>query len=254
VPGKEGELWLAGEGGLFRSVDGGASVVRVDGVTSAVNIGFGKAAEGKTYPALYAVADLGSGNGVYRSDDVGANWVRINDDRHQFGNMGEAITGDPRVYGRVYLGTNGRGILYADPAGPPPVTSTTSSTSTSPSTSPSTTSSTTTTTVPPVTCRVDYKVSSQWTGGFTASVKITNTGVNALSRWALKFTFPSGQVISNAWNGKASQTDAVVTVTNEGWNGTIPAGGSVEFGFQASWQGSNVNPTGYTLNGGPCSA
>ncbi|NUT92017.1 MAG: xyloglucanase [Saccharothrix sp.] len=253
VPGKEGELWLAGEGGLFRSVDGGASVVKATGVTSAVNIGFGKAAEGRTYPALYAVADLGSGTGVYRSDDVGANWIRINDDRHQYGNMGEAITGDPRVYGRVYLGTNGRGILYADPVGAPPVTSTTTSTFTT-TTSTSTTTTTSTTTVPPVTCKVDYKVSSQWTGGFTASVKITNTGVNALSRWALKFTFPSGQVISSAWNGKASQDGAVATVTNEGWNGNVAAGGSVEFGFQASWQGSNVTPTGFTLNGGPCSA
>jgi xyloglucan-specific exo-beta-1,4-glucanase len=40
--------------------------------------------------------------------------VRINDDKHQYGNAGDAITGDPRVYGRVYLGTNGRGVVVGD--------------------------------------------------------------------------------------------------------------------------------------------
>ncbi|GAA3418487.1 fibronectin type III domain-containing protein [Streptosporangium vulgare] len=62
--------------------------------------------------------------GVFRSDDTGASWVRINDDKHQYGNAGEALTGDPRVYGRVYLGTNGRGVVYADNGGtvPPPDT------------------------------------------------------------------------------------------------------------------------------------
>jgi len=128
VPGREGDIWLAGgtgtTSGIWRSTNGGASFTKLTGVTSAVNIGFGKSATAGGYQALYTVATIGGVTGVFRSDDTGASWVRINDDKHQYGNAGEAITGDPRVYGRVYLGTNGRGILYADNDGtvPPPDT------------------------------------------------------------------------------------------------------------------------------------
>jgi photosystem II stability/assembly factor-like uncharacterized protein len=51
--------------------------------------------------------------GIFRSDDAGITWTRINDDAHQFGSL-DVIAGDPRIYGRVYLGTSGRGILYGD--------------------------------------------------------------------------------------------------------------------------------------------
>jgi xyloglucan-specific exo-beta-1,4-glucanase len=222
-------------------------------VTKGVNIGFGKAAPGKSYQALYGVLTVDGVTGVYRSDDTGASWVRINDDKHQYGNMGEAITGDPRVYGRVYLGTNGRGILYAEPSGSTTTTTTTSRTTTTTSRTTTTTTAPTTTTTPVGGCSVRYAVNNQWGGGFTASVKITNRGSAAVNGWNLKWTFANGQKITNIWNGKVSQDGAAVTVTNEGWNGTIGAGGSVEFGFQASWQGSNVAPTGFTLNGGTCS-
>jgi hypothetical protein len=57
---------------------------------------------------------MGGQPGVYRSDNAGEHWVRINDDQHQYGLMLQ-IAGDPRVYGRVYLGTHGRGILYGEP-------------------------------------------------------------------------------------------------------------------------------------------
>lgn len=122
VPGYEGDIWVAGGAswtsyGLWRSTDSGATFTRVSTVDSADNIGFGKAALGRTYPALYAAAQIGGQRGVFRSDDLGRSWVRVNDDRHQYGGSPEALTGDPDVYGRVYLTGYGRGIIYGDPAG-----------------------------------------------------------------------------------------------------------------------------------------
>jgi xyloglucan-specific exo-beta-1,4-glucanase len=121
VPGREGDIWLAGGSetdnayGLWHSTDSGASFVKLANVEEADNVGFGKAATGQTYMALYIPAQIGGVRGLYRSTDAGVTWVRINDDQHQWGRAGEsAITGDPRIYGRVYVGTNGRGIIYGD--------------------------------------------------------------------------------------------------------------------------------------------
>jgi hypothetical protein len=54
--------------------------------------------------------------GIFRSDSAGRRWVRVNDGEHQYAWTGAAITGDPRVYGRVYVSTNGRGIAYGEPS------------------------------------------------------------------------------------------------------------------------------------------
>jgi xyloglucan-specific exo-beta-1,4-glucanase len=121
VPGREGDIWLAGgtEGGLYgiwHSTNGGVSFTRLASVEEADNIGFGRAAPNQSYPALYTSAQIGGVRGIYRSDNAGVSWVRINDARHQFAFTGGAITGDPRVFGRVYVGTNGRGIVYGQPS------------------------------------------------------------------------------------------------------------------------------------------
>ncbi|MEK3735555.1 X2-like carbohydrate binding domain-containing protein [Paenibacillus sp. FSL E2-0230] len=130
VPGIEGDIWFAGGNtvenkyGLWHSTNSGASFTKLTNVEEADLIGYGKAAPGQTYMALYTVAKIDGVRGVFRSDDVGATWVRINDDAHQYAKINMAITGDPRIYGRVYLGTNGRGTLYADPVNPPATGST----------------------------------------------------------------------------------------------------------------------------------
>ncbi|CAL9293398.1 1,4-beta-glucanase [Streptomyces sp. SudanB182_2057] len=118
APGRTGDLWVsAKEHGLYRSTDAGAGFTRADGIRASYTVGFGKAAPGASYPAVYHVGALpGSGVAVLRSDDGGRTWVRVNDDAHQWGWTGQTVTGDPRRYGRVYLGTNGRGIQYGEPA------------------------------------------------------------------------------------------------------------------------------------------
>ena len=119
VFGRQNDVWVAGGTttgayGLWHTTDG-VTFTKLSNVDQADTVGFGKAAPGATYPAIYTSARIGGVRGIYRSDDTGATWVRINDDQHQYGWTGAVVIGDPRLYGRVYVGTNGRGIVYADP-------------------------------------------------------------------------------------------------------------------------------------------
>ncbi|WDF42852.1 RICIN domain-containing protein [Streptomyces sp. T12] len=119
VPGIAGDLWIAGSAkGLLHSTDGGRTFTTLGSVQSASALGFGKAAPRASYQALYLIGTVKDVTGVFRSTDKGATWLRVNDDAHQWGSIGGVgvITGDPDTYGRVYVGTNGRGLQYGDPS------------------------------------------------------------------------------------------------------------------------------------------
>jgi xyloglucan-specific exo-beta-1,4-glucanase len=116
VAGHPGDIWLsAGTDGLWRSRNAGVTFAKLANVQEANNIGFGMPKRKEGYPALYTSAKIAGIRGIFRSDDAGQRWIRINDDRHQYASTGAAITGDPRVYGRVYVSTNGRGVIYGEP-------------------------------------------------------------------------------------------------------------------------------------------
>jgi photosystem II stability/assembly factor-like uncharacterized protein len=117
TPGSAGEIWLLLGHRLYRSRDAGGTfqLASADGVGIEL-FGLGKAAPGRDHPAVYAVGKKADRPGVWRSDDGGASWLRVNDDGHQWGLRFRAISGDPRRYGRVYIATDGRGLLYGDPA------------------------------------------------------------------------------------------------------------------------------------------
>ena len=80
----------------------------------AYHLGFGKAASGSSKLTLFLDGQISNVPGLYRSTDGGSTWVRINDDAHQYGEVGH-VTGDPRRFGRVYFASGGRGIFYGDP-------------------------------------------------------------------------------------------------------------------------------------------
>jgi len=114
TPGMENDLWIAAFDGLYHSAKKGDAFERQQHVTEIHGFGFGKAAPGEDYPALYLIGVVDGVRGIYRSTDQSRSWVRINDDQHQWGLLLH-ITGDPKKFGRVYVGTHGRGAIYGDP-------------------------------------------------------------------------------------------------------------------------------------------
>ncbi|MGW3913807.1 glycoside hydrolase family 6 protein [Streptomyces sp. NPDC005070] len=108
-----------------------------------------------------------------------------------------------------------------------------------------------TNTVASIPCTVDYKVQSQWDTGFTAAVTVTNNGA-AKSSWSVKWAYAGNQKVTSYWNTKLTQSGTAVTANNESYNGTLSAGGSVSFGFNGSYSGTNTIPTTFTLDGVTC--
>ena len=65
-------------------------------------------------PDYFPGREVGNVRGYYASTDGGNTWTQINDSHHNWYHSGYVITGDPNRVGRVYIGTNGRGIIYGD--------------------------------------------------------------------------------------------------------------------------------------------
>ncbi|MET1162600.1 MAG: cellulase, partial [Pseudoxanthomonas sp.] len=103
--------------GLLRWSPG--KLEKLPGVDNAYSVGLGKPREGGSTPALYLYGQVSGRTGLFRSDDEGRKWIRIDDDAHRYGGIGN-VTGDPRLYGRVYFTTGGRGIIYGDQVGEEP--------------------------------------------------------------------------------------------------------------------------------------
>jgi hypothetical protein len=113
TPGKEGDLWLAAFDGLYHIKSINKPIEKMNDINEIHAFGFGKAAPNGSSAAFYLVGMVKGIRGIFRSDDEAKSWVRINDDQHQWGLILH-VTGDPKVWGRVYLGTHGRGIVWGE--------------------------------------------------------------------------------------------------------------------------------------------
>ena len=88
-----------------------------------------------------------------------------------------------------------------------------------------------------------------WSGGYTGTYTVTNDTGSAVSGWKVVFTLPSGTSISSLWNGTDTVSGQTYTVANASWNGTLAAGASTTFGFEAA---GNGDPENCTINGSAC--
>ena len=278
VIGREGDVWFTGGTqisggstscdvcGLWHTTDGGLTVTKISNVSFGAAVGLGKAApNGSGYPAvfLYGRAEGGILT-AYRSDDMAASWVRITDDAHNFATI-QAITGDPTIYGRVYLGTNGLGIIYGDIAGAQPPTNTPTRTNT-----PGGVTNTPTRTNTPVTpsltpTRTNTPVGPTLTFTRTPTRTNTPTGPTAtFTRTPTRTNTPVGPTATFTKTNTPSVPTATPSKTNTPTSGgtcspvssTITAPFTFDGVGNLCWQSSNLgtyinswNTTSVTING-----
>ncbi|MBG0851614.1 cellulose binding domain-containing protein [Streptomyces spinoverrucosus] len=99
-------------------------------------------------------------------------------------------------------------------------------------------------------CHVTYDLVGQWPDGFQAAVTVTTE--HALDNWNVAWTFRDGQRVGQMWDASVTQDGSRVTATAADYNRTVPADGSLAFGFLASWRGKNSPAYDFTLNGRDC--
>lgn len=79
----------------------------------------------------------------------------------------------------------------------------------------------------------------------TETVTIYNKTDKAVTDWSVDLEFSGKVSIDQLWNGKYTADGSVVHVTAESYNEEIPAGGSIDFGYNLS--ASDVKPVHCTL-------
>ncbi len=106
---EEGNVWLCGDEVYFSS-DGGVNFEKINGV-SADCMTFGKSSDGTSSVVYIAGTVSDKGYGIYNSVDNGKSWTKMSTDENIFGKGINEISADFNEAGRIYVATDGRGII-----------------------------------------------------------------------------------------------------------------------------------------------
>ena len=121
APGKANHLWFStgydhrndpSERGLFFSPDGGTNFTQIPDVQDCWAVGFGKAQAGTDYATIFMYGIVYGEWGLYRSTDQGGSWDKLVDYPLGLFDIVTAVSGDPSIFGRVYIGYKGNSFVY----------------------------------------------------------------------------------------------------------------------------------------------
>ena len=125
VPGHAGNLFFTGgpqgsagaphpaNEGFFQSTDGGATWTAVANVREVETFGFGAPAAPGGYPSIYIVGWVNGVYGIWQSNDDAQTWSQIGTWPTDSLDHIKTISGDPNVYGQVYVGFAGSGLCLS---------------------------------------------------------------------------------------------------------------------------------------------
>ncbi|KAK1977733.1 family 74 glycoside hydrolase [Colletotrichum cereale] len=110
-PAKAGEIFVSTNSGILHSKDFGKTFTAGSGPTNTHAVSVGKG-DGSAWN-LYVFGDGAEGKKLYGTADHGATWVDLQGSQ-SFGALdGAALVGSGNEANVVYVGTNGRGIMYS---------------------------------------------------------------------------------------------------------------------------------------------
>lgn len=101
-------------------------------------------------------------------------------------------------------------------------------------------------------CAVEFATSNDWGSGQVPSITLRNTGTAPINGWSLSWTTSNDVTLVNSWSATVTQSGRSFVAAPLGYNQTVPANGSVNFGMQLNYSGAKPLPTNLSWAGRNC--